>query len=495
MTDVVTTKAPETFEVPEARVTQRDIVDRFGNLIGDSKRIATGFSVRTKILGIVVTLTMVLGLGVTLQVRSAMTSVLVSELDNRGASVASDLAARSAEPILLNDAFSVYELLTETVANHPDAEYAFVIDPLGTVLAHTFGDEGFPVELLDPPAGTSEAGTVRRHFDAGLRVLHDFETPILKGELGVVRLGMSEDRLSGVINGITTQMLVTTIFVALVGVAAASFLTWLLTRPILDLVETTRRVGDGDLTVRASYWANDEIGSLSVAFNQMVGDLAEYRSTIAATEAARTRLLDKLITAQEEERKRIARELHDTVGQSLSSIIVGIAVMGRLSGEEADAQSRELQVLAGETLTQVRELSRELRPSALDDLGLKAALDRYAEDLAIRYPSITTDIHIELSQRLAPSVETALYRIVQEALTNAARHSGANTVSILVIQRGGSLRAIIDDDGSGFDPGVVRRSQTSVGIHAMQERTELLGGRFDIESGPDGTTVYIEVTL
>ncbi len=495
MTEIETAATPETPVAPEASGAQPDMVDRFSDLMTELKRSATGFSVRTKILGILVTLTVVLGLGVTLQVRSAMTSVLVSELNNRGASVASDLAARSADPILLNDAFSVHELLSDTVASHPDAEYAFVVDPSGEVLAHTFGDEGFPVQLLDLEVGTYEGDTMHRRFDADSSVFYDFETPILRGELGVVRLGMSEDRLDGVINGITTQMLVTTLFVALVGVAAASFLTWLLTRPILDLVETTRRVGDGDLTVRASYWANDEIGSLSVAFNQMVGDLAENRSTIAENEAARTRLLEKLITAQEEERKRIARELHDTVGQSLSSMMVGIAVMGRLSGQEAEEKSQELRILAGETLTQVRELSRELRPSALDDLGLQAALRKYAEDFAVRHPDIATDVHIELSQRLPSSMETALYRIVQEAMTNAARHSGASTVSILVVQRRGSLRAIIEDDGSGFDPEVVRRSQTSVGIHAMQERTELLGGRFNIESGPDGTTVYIEVKL
>jgi len=489
VTEVVTT------ESPEAPDDSRDIVVRFGNMIGGAKRVATGFSVRTKILGIVVSLTMVLGLGVTLQVRSAMTSVLLTELENRGASVASDLAARSSDPILLNDAFSVYELLSDTVKNHPDAEYAFVVDPSGAVLAHTFGDEGFPVELLDPPDGTIEAGTVHRRLSADSLVVHDFEIPILGGALGVVRLGMSEDRLAGVVDRITTQMLVTTFFVALVGVAAASFLTWALTRPILDLVETTRRVGEGDLTVRAPHWANDEIGSLSLAFNQMVGDLAESQSTIAETEAARTRLLEKLITAQEEERKRIARELHDTVGQSLSSIMVGIAVMGRLSGEEAEAKGRELRSLVGETVTQVREMSRELRPSALDDLGLGAALERYAEDFASQYPGITTDVHVELSQRLPPSMETALYRIIQEAMTNAARHASPKTVSILVVQRGGSLRAIIEDDGSGFDPEAVRRNQTSVGIHAMQERTELLGGRFNVESGPDGTTVYVEVTL
>jgi signal transduction histidine kinase len=470
-----------------------DFVGRFAEGIKSTKRAITGFSVRTKILGIVVTLTMVLGLAVTLQVRSVMTSVLITELDNRGASVASDLAARSADPLLLNDPYSVFDTLSDTVVNHPDAEYAFVLDASGRVVVHTFEDDEFPVALLKPPTGAVESGITHRHFDSGTSRIHDFEVPILDGELGVVRLGTSEDRLLGVVNGITTQMLVITLFVALIGVAAASLLTWLLTRPILDLVDTTQRVGEGDLSARASHWANDEIGALSVAFNNMVDDLEENRTTIAETEAARTRLLEKLITAQEEERKRIARELHDTVGQSLSSLMVGIAVLDRLSDDEADSKSRELQMLAGETLTQVRELSRELRPSALDDLGLSAALERYAEDFTLRYPGAVADIHADLPDRLPPAMETALYRIVQEAMTNAARHGHAKHVSILLVQRSGSVRAIIEDDGSGFDPDLVRRNQTSVGIHAMQERAELLGGGLEIESGPRGTTVYVEV--
>ena len=98
-----------------------------------------------------------------------------------------------------------------------------------------------------------------------------------------------------------------------------------------------------------------------------------------------------------------------------------------------------------------------------------------------------------MPNRLPPVVETALYRIVQEAMTNAARHGHATNVSILLVQRPGSVRAIVEDNGSGFDPEAARRNQSSVGIHAMQERAELLGGRLDIESGADGTTVYVEV--
>jgi signal transduction histidine kinase len=471
----------------------KNVTDVVQSGIDRAKHFVTGFSVGTKILGIVVTMTMVLGLGITLQVRSVMSSVLITELDNRGASVASDLAARAADPLLLDDPFEVYEVLEDAVKNHPDAEYAYVVQPSGEVLVHTFGESGFPTTLRDLGAGITEGGITHRHFETANSTFHEFEAPIIDGEYGAVHVGLSENRLLGVVNGVTTQMLITTVFVAIVGVAAASLLTWLLTRPIVSLVETTRRVGEGDLTARSAYGAEDEIGTLSIAFNQMVDDLESNRATIADTEAARTRLLEKLISAQEEERKRISRELHDTIGQSLSSLMVGITVLGRLSGEEATSKSRELQMLAGETLTQVRELSRELRPSALDDLGLVPALERYAEDFALRYSGILAHVHGDLTARLDQSVETALYRIVQEAMTNAARHGSAKNVSVVLVQRSGSVRAIIEDDGSGFDPDAVRRSRTSVGLHAMQERAELLGGGFVIESGGGGSTIYVEI--
>ncbi|MCL1588747.1 MAG: histidine kinase [Actinomycetia bacterium] len=471
----------------------RDVSQAFEAGVGRAKRFATGVSVRTKILGIVVTMTMILGLGITLQVRSVMSSVLITELDNRGASVASDLAARAADPLLLDAPFEVYELLEDAVANHPDAEYAYVVQPSGAVLVHTFGDSGFPTSLRDLSGGITEDGITHRHFATSRATFHELEAPIIDGEYGAVHVGLSESRLLGVVNGVTAQMLITTVFVAIVGVAAASFLTWFLTRPIVSLVETTRRVGEGDLTARSTYGAQDEIGMLSVAFNQMVDDLESNRTTIAETEAARTRLLKKLITAQEEERKRISRELHDTIGQSLSSIMVGITVLDRMAGEEAASKSRELQLLAGETLTQVRELSRELRPSALDDLGLVPALERYAEDFALRYRRVSTQVHGNLTTRLDQPVETAIYRIVQEAMTNAARHGSAENVSVVLMQRPESVRVVVEDDGSGFEPEAVRRDRTSVGLHAMQERAELLDGEFVIESSGVGSTVYVEI--
>ena len=463
-------------------------------------RVAGSVDVRTKILGMVLALTTALGLAVTLQVRAVMTSVFAEELESRSVSVASDLASRSIDPILLNDTYTLHQLLRETVNNHPDALYAFVLDNNGQVLAHTFGDAGFPAGLLDPALETVTAtlhGEIRHWaYTSNEGTVHEMIAPIMGGGAGVVRLGLTDTRLQAIVNTVTGQMILTTLFVALAGIVAAMLLTWLLTRPILDLVATTKEVGRGDLQARAPHWADDEIGTLADAFNQMVADLDASRRAIAEKEQARFLLLKKLISAQEEERKRIARELHDGVGQMLTSLMVGMRTMQR-SDDAALNQERmeELCMTASETLEQVRVLSRELRPSLLDDLGLAAALERYASEFTRAHAAIAVDLHCDLPGRLPSTIETALYRIVQEAMTNAARHGKATAVSVLVSRRINSVQAIVEDNGAGFNVEAVRRQQSSVGIFGMSERAELLGGALDIESSPEGTTVYVEIPL
>lgn len=461
--------------------------------------LAGGVSVRTKILGIVLTLTIVLGLGVTWQVRAVMNDVFIAELDSRGQSVASDLAARSADPILLNDNYALYQLLTETVSNYPDALYAFIQDADGHVIVHTFGDAGFPTALLaldthQGAAGGKGGRTTIFLSDEG--VVHDFSAPIFEGKAGVVHLGLTENRLRHVIASVTQTLLLTTMAVAVAGILAAILLTWLLTRPILALVQTTQEVGRGNLEARAPHWANDEIGDLADAFNRMVSDLEASRRAIIEKDMARTRLLEQLITAQEEERKRISRELHDGIGQALISLIVNMKVASQLESMEAiQTKNDELRKFATDTLEQVRLISRQLRPSALDDLGLTAALERYVEEFNELYPHIHVDLHSNLDYRLSSVHEITLYRIIQEAMTNAARHSDCHTLSVLVQVRPHSVQAIIEDDGHGFDSSAVKKEERSVGIHGMIERAELVEGSLEIESSSQGTSVYVEIPI
>jgi signal transduction histidine kinase len=176
--------------------------------------------------------------------------------------------------------------------------------------------------------------------------------------------------------------------------------------------------------------------------------------------------------------------------------MVGLKLVNQLDDPQTlAAKTSELRQVAGETLDEVRLLSRELRPSVLDDLGLAAALERYAAEFASRYPGLTVDLHCNLPQRLPLPTETTLYRIVQEAMTNAARHGQATTISVLLASRNDRVQAIIEDNGCGFDPEAVRRSGDSVGLHSMAERAEALGGALNIESSSEGTTVYVEAPL
>ena len=197
-----------------------------------------------------------------------------------------------------------------------------------------------------------------------------------------------------------------------------------------------------------------------------------------------------LLAGQEIERTRLARELHDETGQALASILLGLKPIERQIGEEPVAQIREL---VGSALDDVRRLTTELRPPALDDFGLGPALERLTKLVAGR-SGLSVELHVRSPIALPPEYETALYRIIQEALTNIVKHADAHSVSIIVLADDGVVRTVIEDDGAGFDPTAVRNG--ALGLVGMRERVALLDGRFDVESAPGaGTTLIVELPL
>jgi len=458
-------------------------------------RFAGSFSVRTKILGIVLALVLLLGVGVTVQVRGVLAQALEQRLQEQSVSVARDVAARATDMILINDLFSLHQLLVETQVNNPDVRYAFVTAPDGAVLAHTFGP-GFPPDLLaaNPVRARDHHQTVLLQTDEGM--VWDTAVPIFEGKAGVARVGLSEASMQITIAALTGQMLLTTVIVSAVGIAAATLLTWVVTRPIIDLKQAAEAVGQGDFQRRVAPWANDEIGELAGAFNAMTADLAQAEQERAERDHLRSQLLEKVIAAQEEERRRIARELHDETGQSLTSLMVHLQMVNQQCPlPETREQLDGVRSLVAQTLDNVHNLALELRPSVLDDLGLAAALRRYVRDYQTRY-ALEVDLEIVgLEERLNPALETAVYRIIQESLTNIARHAQAHMASVLLEQRHGRIRAIIEDDGVGFDWEAVK-SNGRLGLYGMRERVELLNGTLTIESEPgQGTSIFVEAPL
>ena len=202
--------------------------------------------------------------------------------------------------------------------------------------------------------------------------------------------------------------------------------------------------------------------------------------------------LRRVIEGQELERRRLARELHDETGQALTSVLLGLKAVE--TAADAPAALASLRELVVATLQDVRRLAVELRPRALDDFGLVPALERLVETFT-EATGISVEFEPRLgAERLQPEVETTLYRIVQEALTNIAKHAGAHRVSVLLVRRPGLVSALIEDDGHGFGP--AEEAQGGMGLAGMRERLALLDGQLTIESGRGtGTSLVAEVPL
>ncbi|WP_018131596.1 PAS domain-containing sensor histidine kinase [Effusibacillus pohliae] len=204
-----------------------------------------------------------------------------------------------------------------------------------------------------------------------------------------------------------------------------------------------------------------------------------------------------VIQAQEEERKRVSRDLHDGVGQALYSILVGLKVVNQLDlAEPVKEHLLEVQLATARALEEVRNMAVELRPAALDDLGLVPAIRSYVK----RYEQ-TFGINTRLSvvgprRRYASSVETALYRICQEAMTNAAKYADADRIDIRLEDTGDRIELEVADDGCGFDPNEIRVQGTGLGLYGMRERAHLLGGSLQIRSAPgEGTAIHVVIPL
>jgi PAS domain S-box-containing protein len=219
-------------------------------------------------------------------------------------------------------------------------------------------------------------------------------------------------------------------------------------------------------------------------------------------EHERSSLLRRLVTAHEDERRRIARELHDQLGQHLTALMLGLKSLEDAdeSSPSAKAQIQRLTQLTDQLGREVHRLAWELRPAALDDWGLHTALSNYAEEWAER-SGIKVDFHSNglLERRLLPDIETTVYRIVQESLTNILKHAEASRVSVLLEYRQKRVMAIVEDNGRGFDvESLVNAPDTEhrLGLIGMQERVALVGGTIDIEStSGTGTTIFLHIPI
>ncbi len=464
--------------------------------------------IKIKIMGIVMLFVSLLGLIVIMETRSHMQQILREQLEQRGRAIASDVAARSANPLLVGDSFSLYEIVQGLSSHYEDVRYLMIFDKNGELLTDTFGD-GVPsglTNLRSIPANLSYDDTFSFNSDEGEII--DVLVPIAEGKVGWLRLGMSEISIYSSIDQLSQLLLITTVIISLLGILGAILISHLVTKPIRDLATASQGIALGDYSLRVSTYGADEIADLGHNFNAMASSIQTYAKErealveeLQAKEIVRQELLKKVISAQEDERKRISRELHDETSQSLTSLILGLKYLSELEEPVKNtAMASELKDLASSTLKEVHRIAVELRPTVLDDMGLIPAIERFVKFFKNQY-RIDVDFHVQnrLESRLPNEIEITLYRIVQEALTNVAKYAEAQNASVVLEIKPEYVNLIVEDDGRGFDIALDYKSSASdnhLGIAGMQERTSLLGGEFTIESSPgQGTTVYTRIPM
>ncbi len=259
----------------------------------------------------------------------------------------------------------------------------------------------------------------------------------------------------------------------------------------------------------------DELIGLNADLEQRVEDRTaalareaeQHRATARALEDGenqRTQLMDRMLAVQEEERARIARELHDQVGQELTSVLIGLRVIESAeTTEDATRQATELRKVTSSTLEDIRQIAFDMRPSSLDDLGLETALRRDLGVLA-KNAGFTANLHIHNPDGLSASteMEVGLYRLAHTALTNVVRHAEAQAVTVALqmahVEGDHIVSLLVEDDGVGFDDEAVFAGPVEgrFGLLSMQERARMVGGRVTVESTPgEGATVLIEIPL
>jgi signal transduction histidine kinase len=409
--------------------------------------------------------------------------------------------------------------------------YLDVVDGRGTVLASTKtermftdSDHGrFLVGLIQKKkaiVGSCHGCHERGGFSDREREVIAF-APLANAPWGL-SIRQAESEALAPVFGVERNFLVAGSLTTLVALFFAWGMARSVTMPLKVLAHAAARITQGDLQTPIRSLGEDEIGSLARSLDQMrvtlkasVDAIAEGKrqleervrerthelqtlyQELQKQEGARGELLKKLILAQEEERKRIARELHDETSQDLATFLLS----AETSASGASGTLREgflrMKAIANRALDSIHRLIYDLRPSVLDDLGLSSALRWVAEN---RIESLGIDLAfnvIGVERRLEPLNEIALFRIGQEAISNIVRHAEANAVRITLEYGADVIRLEVEDNGKGFQPErVLTTGEKSLGLLGMRERASLIGGHLSVVSTPEsGTLVRVEIPV
>ena len=379
------------------------------------------------------------------------------------------------------DLGAIQKSLSDIVQMNSDVAYALILDK-GVPLVQVC-EPGFPTDLLKTVVTVTERSAQGILLQTEQGQIRDFSHQPIIGRTFDLHLGISQTRINTVLRKVKVFLVALTLTGCFTAAFLALIFSRIITSSLSELTLSVQRFRAGELDRPIDLPPGGEVGNLAAVFNQMREELFEK-------EQIRNQLLNQIINAQEEERKRISRELHDGLGQSLNALVFGLNTAGKTVSREPESAIgllSRLNVSVSETIKELQDIIYDLRPSLLDDHGLIRALDWLADE-RLRNGGISVSLDTERVLEPIPDIqETTLFRIGQEAITNIRKYAKAKTVRIRLETDGQSVELEIRDDGIGFDPNDVlnvKDKKRGWGLLGMRERASLLCGQLDIESSP-----------
>jgi signal transduction histidine kinase len=439
------------------------------------------------------------------------------------------VAEHSLEGAMLSNSRPAIQTIIDSVAQAPDVRAVYLLNTKAVVAASPSGK--FNGQQLDQLSGVcrgchqfppeSRPLSVVETGAGGEQVFRTM-TPI-KNRSACEGCHAAQDRLNGVLyvdfsmaglderleRGLRAGFLASAAIIVLAGLAIYALLSWLVITPMEQVARALHRFGQGERAARALVRSEDEVGMLGGGFNEMAGTIQaqevcaeQLYAELEARDAVRRQLLGRLTTAHEEERRYLARELHDELGQLLTGLSLHLKLARQACRDDmakATDHLKRASALIGETIEESHRLITDLRPPVLDDYGLIPAL---REELKHRLTPVGVAVELDAGGQpaaLPPEIATAAFRITQEAITNVIRHANAGQVNVAVQQTATGLTLTIDDDGVGLpyeEPARLPDGQGALGILGMQERADALGGCLEVTRlSPCGTRVKLWLPL
>ncbi len=433
-------------------------------------------------------------------VHSAFDDYMVHETRKRQLSVTRSLATTVANSIVSDDRLDIRNSLDDLLETEPDVVYAFVTGLDGLPLAHTFTG-GFPPGL--DRANRLKAGSASnvRLLDAGAQLVQDFAYRPFKDVPAEVHVGFDTRAQDSLLTSSRRNAIMIGLAFFLVTTGLVYALDSRITRPLERMSAAVSETHAGRLGGPLEVTSNDEVGRLSEAFNDMQRRLHEQFSEIEAARKASRNLAQKVLSAQEQERSRVAAEVHDSLLQHMVALNYHIEGLDLESPQVDDGTAEQLKRFARllkSTISAGRELVESLRPPLLEVMGLGAAVRDLLTGSCDR-AGVKCEFHSDKLPTMDPALEIAAYRVVQEAVNNALRHAEPRLVQVGLRLDDGSLTATVCDDGRGFDLEDRARAAASsshLGLESMRERAETLGGNLTVATSREhGTVVTVAFPL